>query len=225
MTSEDLVIADLERSVAIAGIMGGATSEVSSSTEDILLESAHFAPVGVLRTARRLELRTEASTRFERGADPEAVPAGGGPGGRADAPVGRRDGAQGGGGGRRRASRRRPPCGRRGPARVLGYPVSAADAEEAFGRLGLPSTRRAEDLVEVEVPGYRWDLRIEVDLIEEIVRVQGYDRVGDDGARHPSGRRGPRHLRSGAGGSGRRWPRPACARRGRRRSPPGRTWT
>src|SRR6185503_12349962 len=75
LTSEDLVIADLERAVAIAGVMGSAHAEVADRTTDVLLESAHFARTGVIRTSRRLGLRTEASARFERGTDPEGVPA------------------------------------------------------------------------------------------------------------------------------------------------------
>ena len=73
LTADDLVIADLAKPVAVAGVMGSASAEVSPSTVDVLLESAYFEPHGVRRTARRLGLQTEASARFERGADPEAV--------------------------------------------------------------------------------------------------------------------------------------------------------
>ena len=76
LSEEDLLICDLEGPVAIAGIMGGQTSEVSESTTDVLLESASFTRTGVIRTARRLELHSEASHRFERGTDPEGVGAG-----------------------------------------------------------------------------------------------------------------------------------------------------
>jgi phenylalanyl-tRNA synthetase beta chain len=68
---EMLVIADADRAVAVAGVMGGLDSEVTSETVNILLESAHFDPVRVRETAKRLGLRTDASHRFERGADPE----------------------------------------------------------------------------------------------------------------------------------------------------------
>ena len=67
----DLMIADAERSVAIAGIMGGADSEVTSETTDVLLEAANFDPLTILRSSRRLRLRSEASTRWEKGVDPE----------------------------------------------------------------------------------------------------------------------------------------------------------
>jgi len=74
LTPDDLLICDLEKPVALAGVMGGRTSEVSEETTDVLLESAYFTRSGVLLTARRLDLHTEASHRFERGADPEACP-------------------------------------------------------------------------------------------------------------------------------------------------------
>ncbi len=71
LSPEMCVIADAARSVAIAGVMGGAESEISSGTRNVLLESAWFDPISVRRTSKALGLRTEASLRFERGADPE----------------------------------------------------------------------------------------------------------------------------------------------------------
>ena len=73
LTAADLVIADAEHSVAIAGIMGGEESEVRDETRDLLLEAANFEPLTVLRTARRLRLRTESSNRWEKGVDPHAA--------------------------------------------------------------------------------------------------------------------------------------------------------
>jgi hypothetical protein len=70
LVAADLVIADRDRAVALAGVMGGANSEISGETRDVLLESACFEPLTVRRTARRLGLSTEASFRFERGTDP-----------------------------------------------------------------------------------------------------------------------------------------------------------
>jgi phenylalanyl-tRNA synthetase beta chain len=176
-TTDDLLIADLERAVAVGGVMGGAVAEVSSSTSDILLESATFERGGVQRTRRRLGLSTEASVRFERGVDPEAPPAGAD---RACHLMQRWFGASvlagridvGSVPARRRIAVR--------PARagmLIGYPVSSDDVVSVAGRLGF-ATAIQRDAVEVEIPGYRVDLEREVDLIEEIVRVQGYDRVG-----------------------------------------------
>jgi phenylalanyl-tRNA synthetase beta chain len=177
-TSDDLLICDLQRPLAVAGVMGGAVAEVSDRTDDILLESATFERGGVQRTRRRIDLSTEASMRFERGVDPEAPPRGADRacqlmadwcGGRVlagaievgEAPE------------RRRVSVR--------PSRaslLIGYPVSAPDVVDVFDRLGMATEAEAVDRVTVEVPGYRVDIEREVDLIEEIVRIQGYDRVG-----------------------------------------------
>src|SRR6185437_5783202 len=74
LTGEDLLICDAERSPqAIAGIMGGSTSEVSDATTEILLEAAYFERMGIARSSKRLKLRSESSARFERGIDPDAV--------------------------------------------------------------------------------------------------------------------------------------------------------
>ena len=177
LTSQDLLICDVREPVAIAGIMGGRTSEVSDTTSNVLLESAYFTRGGILLTARRLDLHTEASHRFERGTDPEGLDpgatrcaaliaawAGGdvlaGAAEAGDVPV------------RRWVAMR--------PARassLLGYDVTAGDAVAVFDVLKMLS-RVETDEVQVEIPGYRTDLDREVDLIEEVVRIQGYDRVG-----------------------------------------------
>src|SRR5207245_2909283 len=74
LSSADLLICDAERAPqAIAGIMGGSTSEVAPNTTEILLESAYFERMGIARTSKRLKLRSESSARFERGIDPNAV--------------------------------------------------------------------------------------------------------------------------------------------------------
>ncbi|MGH2530208.1 MAG: phenylalanine--tRNA ligase subunit beta [Actinomycetota bacterium] len=178
LTSDDLLIADVERAVAVAGVMGGTVAEVSGSTTDVLLESASFERGGIQRTRRRLDLSTEASMRFERGVDPEAVPRGAD---RACQLMSEWVGATvlagvveaGGPPERRRVSMR--------PSRasvLIGYPVSSADAALVFERLGMAPEVADPDRVTVEVPGYRVDIEREVDLIEEVVRIQGYDRVG-----------------------------------------------
>ncbi|HYY07607.1 MAG TPA: phenylalanine--tRNA ligase subunit beta [Actinomycetota bacterium] len=174
--ADDLLICDLERPVAIAGVMGGATSEVGPETNDVLLESAYFEPRSILRTSRRLQLLTEASTRFSRGTDPEGV-------GPAAARAARLIAEWTGGGvlngeidvGAAPPGRRillRP----RRAAALLGYPVSAAAAIEALGTIGIVAAE-TDGVVEVEVPSFRPDLEREEDAIEEIVRVQGYDRL------------------------------------------------
>ena len=177
-TSDDLLICDVERPVGVAGVMGGELAEISASTTDILLEAAWFQREGIQRTRRRLGLSTEASMRFERGIDPEAVPVGAD---RACRLMAEWCGAtvlrgvlQVGGAPARRHIAMRPSRA----SLVIGYPVTAADAADVFDRLGMSKEPVDGDAIEVEIPGYRVDLEREVDLIEEIVRIQGYERVG-----------------------------------------------
>lgn len=185
LIGEDLLICDVEKPVAIAGVMGGATSEVSEGTSSILLESAHFVREGILRTARRLDLHTEASHRFERGSDPEALDAAATRGARLIVDW------SGGSVLRGVADAGRTPARRwvsMRPSRagaLLGYPVAQRAAAAVFDRLDLPHRDEA-DRIEVEVPGYRVDIEREVDLIEEVARVQGYDRIGSTLPRAPS---------------------------------------
>lgn len=178
LTSDDLLICDAERPVAIAGVMGGALAEVTPATTDILLEAATFQREGVQRTRRRIDLSTEASMRFERGVDPEAPPAGAD---RAAALIAEWCGATvlrgvlevGGPPPRRRIDLRASRA-----TAVVGYAVSRPEAEDVFDRLGMAHEAVDQDTVRVEVPGYRVDVEREIDLIEEIVRIQGYGRVG-----------------------------------------------
>jgi phenylalanyl-tRNA synthetase beta chain len=177
-TEDDLMICDAERPVAVAGVMGGELAEVSEQTTDVLLEAAWFERGGVQRTRRRIGLSTEASMRFERGVDPEAVPTGAD---RACWLMSEWCGARvlrgvvevGGPPPRRRIELRAPRA-----SALIGYPVTSVDAVEVFERLGIETETVDGNTIRVEVPGYRVDLEREVDLIEEVVRVQGYERVG-----------------------------------------------
>jgi phenylalanyl-tRNA synthetase beta chain len=176
LTDDDLLICDGQRPVAVAGVMGGALAEVSRSTTDILLESASFERGGIQRTRRRIELSTEASMRFERGVDPEAVPKGADRACRlmvewcgARVLAGRLEvGAA--------PERRRIPMRASRATMLLGYEVAPRDARDVFDRLGMASSAEG-DTLRVEIPGYRVDIEREVDLIEEVVRIQGYERV------------------------------------------------
>jgi phenylalanyl-tRNA synthetase beta chain len=177
LTAEDLLIADLSRAVAIAGVMGSSAAEVSNETRDVLLESAYFERGGVARTSRRLGLETEASRRFERGTDPEGVP-------RAADRAARLMHEWAGGqvlagvvevG---QAPPRRHLTMRVDRASVLmGRIVTNDEAAEAVARLGM-AVSLADGALEVEVPSHRPDLQREVDVIEEVARVEGYDRIG-----------------------------------------------
>ena len=173
---DDLLICDADRPIAIAGVMGGAGSEVGRETSDVLLESAYFEPRSILRTSRRLQLLTEASVRFSRGTDPEGV-------GEAAARASRlmvewsggevlRGAIDAGGAPPRRRIDLRPSR----VAAVLGYAVTASEAVEALEALGIDA-EAGEGPVRVDVPSFRPDLQVEADVIEEIVRVQGYDRL------------------------------------------------
>jgi phenylalanyl-tRNA synthetase beta chain len=184
LTDEDLLICDLEKPVALAGVMGGRSSEVSGETTDILLEAAHFTRTGIIRTARRLDLHSEASHRFERGTDPEGVERAAR---RCAALIARWTGARvlqsvaqaGGPPDRRWVSMRASRA-----TALLGYPVTSSDAAAVFDALRMNHREDAE-LVEAEVPGYRVDIEREVDLIEEVVRIQGYEGVGATIPRSP----------------------------------------
>jgi phenylalanyl-tRNA synthetase beta chain len=177
LTDDDLVIADRERAVGIAGIMGSADVEVSSATSTVLLESAYFQPQSIFRTYRRLMLHTEASARFSRGADPEVLAV-------AAARAARLMVDWAGGEVLAVAidvgavpARRSVPVRPSRASLVIGHDVSAADIADALGRLGM-HTEKADGLVQVEVPSFRPDLVAEIDLIEEVVRVQGYESLG-----------------------------------------------
>ncbi|MCD6021906.1 MAG: phenylalanine--tRNA ligase subunit beta [Actinomycetia bacterium] len=185
LIDEDLLICDLEKPVALAGVMGGRSSEVSGETTDVLLEAAHFTRTGIIRTARRLDLHSEASHRFERGTDPEGVERAAR---RGAALIARWTGARvlrgaaqaGGPPDRRWVSMRASRA-----TALLGYRVASSDAVAVFDALRMRH-REDADVVEVEVPGYRVDIEREVDLIEEVVRIQGYEGVGATIPRSPA---------------------------------------
>ena len=164
----DLVIADAERAVAIAGIMGGEESEVAAETETVLLEAANFEPAGILRSSERLRLRTEASNRWEKGVDPTlaeqaAV--------YATELVVRLTGARYAGGGAFRGDLPAPPVVRYRPHRadeLIGLEVPAREQARILERLGF----EVEE-AHVRVPTWRArDVTREVDVVEEVARFK-----------------------------------------------------
>lgn len=174
LTPDMLVIADAENPVAMAGIMGGFNSAITAETDDVLLESAYFHPPSIRKTSKTLGMHTDASHRFERGADQGGViPAmnraaqliaeiAGGEvcAGVIDVYPGERDAL--------RVKLR--------PARVnfvLGTDISETEMKEILTRLEFT----VSDDFEVTVPTFRPDVEREVDLIEEIARVHGYDNI------------------------------------------------
>jgi phenylalanyl-tRNA synthetase beta chain len=173
-----LLIADDRKALAVAGVMGGHDSRVTDATTTIFLESAHFAPAAIMGRARKLGLHTDASHRFERGVDPELP---------------------------RRALERATTLllsiagGRAGPvlvaespadlprpatvalrrarlARVLGVTVPDAEVARIFTALGM-AVHATADGWQVAAPTSRFDIEREEDLIEEVARVFGYDRI------------------------------------------------
>jgi phenylalanyl-tRNA synthetase beta chain len=175
------VIADAERAQAVAGVMGGSTSEVSDATRDIFLEVAYFDPSRVRRTRRALQLSTDASYRYERGIDIEVAPA-------ALARAAQLLIAVAGG-----ALEGTPidlyPVPRHAlaitldsarAARLLGDPVAEPDIAKLLALVGFGVGKFESARASVTVPSWRPDVTQSVDLIEEIARLRGYDSFSSD---------------------------------------------
>jgi phenylalanyl-tRNA synthetase beta chain len=184
LKSDSCVVADQERVVGIGGVMGGEESAVTDSTQNILLEAAYFLPASIRRTARELNLPSDASYRFERGVDPEMVLrasqrateliqeiaggipakeiniAGGLPANPAD------------------VSLRYEKCDR-----VVGIAIKPKTVDEVLTRFGLKKISAAK-ITKWKIPSYRRDLQRDVDLIEEVVRAYGAEKIpGTDRSR------------------------------------------
>ena len=175
------VIADAERAQAIAGIMGGRESEVTESTTDIFLEVAYFDPTRTRRARRALNLSTDASYRFERGTDIEACLARlvtavqlitRVAGGEADgAPVDLYPPHE---------RQREIPLRVERVARVLGHPIPAATIAPLLGSVGFAVRQGDAGALLVDPPSWRADVTAEIDLIEEVARLYGYDELPSD---------------------------------------------
>lgn len=178
---EMCVIADAKQAVAIAGVMGGADSEVSPQTTDVLIEAAQFAPLSIRSTARKLKLHSTSSYRFERGTDPEMV-----------------DWAS-----RRACELILKHCGGEliegvidvGPPRpkraaitlrldqlkrIIGIDVPPDAVRRILVALGCHEEAANSSQVIVVPPSWRRDLSREIDLVEEVARVHGYDQIPED---------------------------------------------
>lgn len=176
LSDDVLVIADDKGPQAIAGIMGGADSGVTDTTQDVFLESAFFAPKAIAGRARRYSFSSDASHRFERGVDFAntrlALE-------RATQLVLEICGGQAGPVNEALSELPARPAVRLRTARatkVLGVAFSPAQIAELFERLGLPFTQQGDDFL-ITPPSYRFDIEIEEDLIEEIARLHGYDNI------------------------------------------------
>lgn len=176
-----VVIADAERAVALGGVMGGADSEVSESTTDLLIESAAFEPLLIRRAARKLKLQSPSSYRFERRPDPAGLDwasrrccelileiAGGtlceGLIDTAEAPKPREEI-------RFRLAQ---------IERILGIDISTQDTDRILKALGCKVSTINPSTLSVIPPSWRADLQREVDLIEEVARIHGYDQIPEN---------------------------------------------
>ncbi|MCS3903541.1 phenylalanyl-tRNA synthetase beta chain [Methylohalomonas lacus] len=173
-----LVIADEQRALGLAGVMGGADSAVADTTADVYLECAWFSPAVISGRGRRLGLQTDASYRFERGVDPQGqrraieratrllIDIAGGQPGPVDESV---------------EPSQLPTAGpvtlrRERLGRLLGLDIPDATVAGILERLGMTVAATATGWT-VTPPGYRFDIAIEPDLIEEVIRIHGYDRI------------------------------------------------
>lgn len=178
LTEDTLLIADSKKPLAIAGVMGGEHSGINEQTKDVLLEAAFFQPIALAGKAREYGLHTDASHRFERGVDYQLQLAameratqlmldicGGEPGPVIDQQVAEQ------------MPQKAPVSLRRARiTRLLGITLEDTQVEDILTRLGMTLTGNDEGWT-VEVPSYRFDISIEEDLIEELVRIYGYNNV------------------------------------------------
>jgi phenylalanyl-tRNA synthetase beta chain len=178
LNSDSLLIADHDKPLALAGIMGGEGSGVSDSTKDLFLEAAFFAPLPIAGRARSFGLHTESSHRFERGVDPALAAVaieratqllldivGGEPGPVTEA-VSEADLPEIAVIELKRAS----------IPRLLGFELADSEVEDILSRLGL-SLEASSDGWKVTVPSARFDVSIEADLLEELARIYGYNNL------------------------------------------------
>jgi phenylalanyl-tRNA synthetase beta chain len=181
LTTDDLLICDAtDRPIGIAGIMGGQNAEISDSTTVVALETAYFEPLGIMKSVQLLALRSEASARNERGIDPLGV----------ESSIARfvellrltcpdlvvHDGFVDA----RAPSMPVAPTIIVRPARVsalLGRPFTADEISMLITPLGFPCTAEGSNLA-VSVPSWRPDCTLEIDIVEEVARLFGYDRLG-----------------------------------------------
>ncbi len=180
LAEDTLVIADHEKALAMAGIFGGEHSGVNDETQDVLLESAFFAPLSITGRARRQGLHTDASHRYERGVDPElqfkAIE-------RATALLLSICGGEAGPVINATSEEHLPKAAtitlrREKLDRLIGHHVEDAQVTDILTRLGCQVEHKADHWVAV-APSWRFDMQIEEDLVEEVARVYGYNNIPD----------------------------------------------
>lgn len=171
-----LIIADKNKAVAVAGVMGGLESEVRGNTKNIFLESAYFNPAVMRKGTRQLGLSSESSYRFERGVDLEGVV---NASNCATALIIELGGGQLGpieDVGTKKFASRTITLRRERLNEVLGVNVSVLRVKNILNSLELKNTL-AKNTFKVKIPSFRWDLEKEIDLIEEVARIFGYENI------------------------------------------------
>lgn len=173
-----LMICDAKREVAIAGIMGGENSEINPSTKNILIESAYFNPSSIRKTSKALQLSTDSSYRFERGTDPSITKYAAE---RAAQLIAELSGGEVADGildvYPKVIERKEITLRYQRVTKILGYEISKEKIHQILSRLGLALKDIDENSLLVSVPTFRPDLEREIDLIEEIARINGYDNI------------------------------------------------
>lgn len=178
LSAEDLVIADAEKAMCIAGVFGGEYSGVSETTTDIFLESAYFNPVSVRKTSKRHGLKTDSSFRFERGTDPNITvyalkraalliqEIAGGKVTSAITDIYPKP-----------VDAFKFDVNYRNVQRLIGKDIPAEEIKEIIQALGIKIAKETEEGLSVEVPPYKVDVTREVDVIEEVLRIYGYNNI------------------------------------------------
>ncbi len=178
MLPDDLMICDAEKPVAIAGVMGGENSEVTESTKNIVIESAYFDPSAVRKTAKHLGLSTDASYRFERGTDPNVTIKAAFRAANLIAELA---------GGNideniidfypNKIENKIVPIRYARISKILGFDIAKDKVVEIFEGLEFEIVKSDENGLTVKIPTFRHDIEREIDLIEEVVRIYGFDGV------------------------------------------------
>ena len=179
LSVEDLVIADSEGAIALAGVMGGANTEVGDASTDVLIESAHFLPSRVRLAAKRYGLKTEASYRFERGVDRHGVQRAADRAARLIAELAGGEVAVGSavaeGAAPSVTEEIRFPTDRAN--KLLGTALSKQEMAALLERVGVSCASADGDELVCAIPSHRTDLHLHQDLTEEVARIHGYERI------------------------------------------------
>ncbi len=185
---EALLICDAVKPLAFAGVMGGKSSAVSEKTTNVLIEAAHFLPRSIRKTSKLLQLKTDSSLRFEKGVDPQLVPIaldyaaellekvakGTSAEGRLDHKIHEFEG-------------KKLECRTKKVNEILGTTLSTSEIAECLRKLGIEIVKEEIHQILVIVPSFRSDITGEIDLVEEVARVYGYNNLPKATPRyHPS---------------------------------------